>query len=374
MIGIPGAMRIITWHDTMLFVDTASGELRHGLLLTSPMNTALVREEDQARMTFAGLDGETDIEFLPECSRLFGSKSFNKGSSAPTALSFIPLPRREFGLESRGLFVSAEPDGRITLSRSHCFAWERFRARLDYEIAKDRETLKYLQNIDQVEGWLRVSTARVIHHLLRYQNEINLQGDLLEIGVHHGRLFLLLALSATESERAVAIDIFSNQDANISKSGCGELAIFERNIRTHAPKASISILQANSMELGQEFVRSHYGMRFISIDGGHTREECCNDLQLAERMLLEGGIVALDDVYRLDWSGVTAGLHKYYSLGGNLIPFALIPNKVLLASGHLYGRDYQALLKDKFPSMLYHVPMHQKQQFFNFDDVMLLTE
>ena len=115
-------------------------------------------------------------------------------------------------------------------------------------------------------------------------------------------------------------------------------------------------------------------MRFISVDGGHTREVCCNDLQLSERLLIPGGIVALDDIYRLDWSGVTAGLHRYYARGGHLIPFALVPNKVLFTSGRHYAREYKAFLKNSFASSLDQVPTQQSQQFFEFDGVTLYRD
>jgi hypothetical protein len=65
-----------------------------------------------------------------------------------------------------------------------------------------------------VQGHLTALDARVIAELLRYQNEKNIGGHLCEIGVHHGQLFLMLALARRAGERALAIDLFrgrSNQ-------------------------------------------------------------------------------------------------------------------------------------------------------------------
>ena len=43
------------------------------------------------------------------------------------------------------------------------------------------------------------------------QREMGLAGHIAEIGVHHGRSFILLALLARASEKAVAIDVFEQQ-------------------------------------------------------------------------------------------------------------------------------------------------------------------
>jgi hypothetical protein len=56
-----------TSHGTVLFVDTVSGEPRHGPLVVSPANVIVVREEKQA-LRFIGAGGQQDIVFLPEYS------------------------------------------------------------------------------------------------------------------------------------------------------------------------------------------------------------------------------------------------------------------------------------------------------------------
>ena len=47
----------------------------------------------------------------------------------------------------------------------------------------------------RVQGWLAPESARLIASLARYQAENSLTGAIGEIGVHHGRLFILLALA-----------------------------------------------------------------------------------------------------------------------------------------------------------------------------------
>ena len=122
------------------------------------------------------------------------------------------------------------------------------------QTGEDSEIMSYMQNMAQVEGWLNDITAKMIYQLLRYQTEAGLRGNVLEIGVHHGRLFLLLALSVAREEHAVAVDLFGDQHLNVGRSGRGDRNIFEQNIRAYAPNARILILQANSTRLGEDFL------------------------------------------------------------------------------------------------------------------------
>jgi hypothetical protein len=50
---------------------------------------------------------------------------------------------------------------------------------------------------------------------------MGITGNVAEIGVHHGRLFILLYLLTSPDERALAVDLFSGQERNIGSSGHG---------------------------------------------------------------------------------------------------------------------------------------------------------
>ncbi len=117
--------RIFTSHGTIMFVDTASGELRHGLLERSPSNVIFVPEGEQARIKFCGVDSPQDIAFLPEYSAVVGSEKAATHTKS-SVFFLVTTIGKEFALTERGKFLCAEPDGRITLSRSECKLWERF--------------------------------------------------------------------------------------------------------------------------------------------------------------------------------------------------------------------------------------------------------
>lgn len=180
-----------------------------------------------------------------------------------------------------------------------------------------------------VDGWLRSEAALTIAALDERQRALGVEGGVAEIGVHHGKLFILLYLLGRASEKAVAIDLFEDQHLNIDLSGSGDLARFRRNLERHADSARLVLQQGNSLDLsGADLVRLAAGpLRFISVDGGHTAEITAHDLATAEVALAEGGIIVLDDVFNEQWPGVADGLHCYFECRRDLMPFAIGANK-----------------------------------------------
>ena len=210
----------------------------------------------------------------------------------------------------------------------------------------------YLElGIGKVDGWLSSTTASMVAHLLVEQVGDGLRGDVCEIGVHHGRLFLVLANAIAAGERAIAVDVFGDQEKNIDRSGQGDRAIFERHLARYAPAAAVEIIQQSSLELERlGFLSNRF--RFISIDGGHTAAVVVNDLRLAERTLLAGGVAALDDILNHDWTGVLTGFAAYVAGGGALVPFALVPNKLLLTTDEAAATRGRETLRRHFPLAL----------------------
>jgi hypothetical protein len=210
---------------------------------------------------------------------------------------------------------------------------------------------RYLEHgIGGVEGWLSPTTASMIAEILLGQTESDVGGDVCEIGVHHGRLFLILANAAAAGETAVAVDVFGDQEKNVDQSGRGDRAVFERNVALYAPAARVEILQESSLDLHcPSFLERRF--RFMSIDGGHTAEATANDLWLAERTLAGKGVAALDDILSSMWTGVITGLMRYQAEGGALVPWALVPNKVFLARRDAV-QHWQDFLRTRFPLAL----------------------
>ncbi len=180
-----------------------------------------------------------------------------------------------------------------------------------------------------VEGWLRTEAALAIAALSERQHALGVEGSTAEIGVHHGKLFILLYLLSRAPERVVAIDLFENQHLNVDQSGSGELVTFRRNLERHADSARLVLHQGSSLDLAAaDLMRLAGGwLRLISVDGGHTAEITAHDLAVADGSLAEGGIIVVDDVFNEQWPGVADGVHRHFSRRPSLVPFAIGANK-----------------------------------------------
>src|SRR5260370_624169 len=84
------------------------------------------------------------------------------------------------------------------------------------------------------------------------------------------------------------------------------------------------------------------GVKFLSIDAGHTIQHACNDLHLAQEILVPGGIVALDDYMSPHWPGVTEGFYRFMSAENRrLKPFMYFQNKLFLTTISEYAACLQ---------------------------------
>ncbi len=144
--------------------------------------------------------------------------------------------------------------------------------------------------------------------------------------------------------------MFEDQEKNVDASGEGSRSIFLKNIAAFAPESLIEVIQVSSLDLfAMGWPREHAGsIRFFSIDGSHTRAATLNDLRIAEATTKPGAVVAVDDFLHSHWLGVVSGTVDYLSAGGTLVPFALVPNKLLLASDRQSGQRWREFIRARF--------------------------
>lgn len=174
---------------------------------------------------------------------------------------------------------------------------------------------------------------------------MGIAGGVAEIGVHHGKLFILLYLLGENGESAVAIDLFSHQELNIDRSGQGDLEVLKQNLRRHADVSRLVVHEGDSTQLSsaQMMELGRGPLRLISIDGGHTAEITAHDLATAEGALAEGGIVILDDCFKEMWPGVIDGVHQHFSTPRSIVPFGIGSNKTFFCHPQFAPRYAGAL-------------------------------
>ena len=166
----------------------------------------------------------------------------------------------------------------------------------------------------RIEGWFTRLDAVITAAVAQHQAALGVSGSVGEIGVHHGRSFLVLALGMRASERAFAVDLFGRQELNEDRSGRGDEAAFRRNLAANGVDADrVAILSTASTAIGWPDIERLVGARarLISVDGGHTAAVVLNDLELAHAGLGEAGVVILDDYFDRSFPGVSEGTARF---------------------------------------------------------------
>jgi hypothetical protein len=188
-------------------------------------------------------------------------------------------------------------------------------------------------SISTVQGYLSSLDAHLIASLLSYQDESDIKGSLCEIGVHHGRLFFMLALARREGERSLAIDLFEDDEINRDTPHAGrDRALLENGRRLRIELSSEEIHKTSSLDVTAADIlnRARGQIRFFSIDGSHLYNAVENDLRLAAETLTGEGIIAVDDFFNQDWADASFATYDFLRRTDAFVPFA-ISSKLYLA-------------------------------------------
>lgn len=201
-----------------------------------------------------------------------------------------------------------------------------------------------------IPGWFSRLDAELFATILLDQNARGLAGDALEIGVHHGRSFILLRLCLRSNETAIAVDVFDNQALNIGQqSGRGNLKKFRYNLDRYGGESKIEILATSSLDLSEQQVKTLTpGLRFISIDGGHWLDAVSNDLRLAAACAGDDCVIALDDLFNPDFPEVAAAYYIWLMGTPNFVPFCVTKGRVYLCRPGTERYYFDALEKNKY--------------------------
>ena len=208
------------------------------------------------------------------------------------------------------------------------------------------EYIKY--GYTNIEGWLNNNLLYIAKILHNFQKSLNISGGgACEIGVHHGKFFIPLALLKKEY-KSVAIDVFSLPFGNVDHSGNGDLEIFKNNLSSFNIKDNTSIYIFDSLHISSnevnEIIDNNGKFSMFSIDGSHTKEHTYNDIVTAEQLTQSGGIIFIDDFFSPDWPGVYEGIFKYFYFHNyKFVPLCVCFNKLILIDFSYYRHFFTRL-------------------------------
>lgn len=210
------------------------------------------------------------------------------------------------------------------------------------------------KSIANIEGWCHEDHVMLIHYLSLMQWSHGVYGLVGEIGVFRGKFASVLAqYTDTENgERFFVCDIFNNTGSThlfYNYRGDISMKIFFQNMRKVGftvdnldLKKQLYVWYGSSNHLSKQVLLQMNlpSARIMSIDGCHDSVCAYNDLNQVACIMHQGGIIIIDDVFNINWSGVAAGIKLFNEATGDDILKPLIhhKNKLYLTTADWYHR------------------------------------
>jgi hypothetical protein len=197
---------------------------------------------------------------------------------------------------------------------------------------------------ETVDGWLFEPAVHFTLALAEIQKTFIPPGPVCEIGVWQGRYAALLSFLSPEPQPVIAVDCFTHvPDREL------QIRRLHDNIQKWFRRPQlVQVVQKNSREVtaGELIALGGGKFQFISVDGDHTMPGCLYDMRLAEEMLADGGIVAVDDIMNPTCPGVVDAVMRY-TLEANtaLAPMGIVGNKLFMTQATHCERFRQGILE-----------------------------
>lgn len=209
---------------------------------------------------------------------------------------------------------------------------------------------------DRVVGMSSRFAAAICARLLRLQTEEGVRGPIAEIGAFEGRFFIALAHALEPGEIALGIDIFDWPNPQVKDR-------FEANCLKHgiAPERRVTIKADAGAMTPAELIAHARGdrLRFIHVDGEHSRAALAKDLALATACLAEGGLIVLDDMLHPGYPTLMVAVQDYLAANPGIVPLCVIDRETIVGATKfvLCRRDwferYQAAMLDIFKEQIW---------------------
>jgi predicted O-methyltransferase YrrM len=188
----------------------------------------------------------------------------------------------------------------------------------------------YLANgYDGVAGMSSRFAAAICTRLLRLQTEEGVNGPIAEIGVFEGRFFIALAHALEPGEIALAIDTFEWPNLEVMDR-------FEANCLKHgiAPERRVTVKADSGTMIPAELLAHARGetLRFIHIDGDHSRAALSKDLALASACLADGGLIVLDDMLHPAYPTLMVTVQAYLDAHPEIVPLCIIDRETIVGA------------------------------------------
>ena len=193
------------------------------------------------------------------------------------------------------------------------------------------------ESASEIDGWFFPLDQRAFLEIFNAQNQLQIKGDVVEIGVHHGKSLVLLSLLKSADERLLGFDLFHADSQEKT----------EQNIHTHGESTGLSLVKGLTSDIARADLDSLLPkpLRFLHIDAGHEYHEVLEQLVLFSPYLSDHGIIAMDDYQDREFPGIEAAVLDFAEIDRprRFVPFLASGNKLFMCCAQ-FANIYQLSL------------------------------
>lgn len=195
----------------------------------------------------------------------------------------------------------------------------------------------YLNSSQHAEGWFNNESSAIWDILLDFQSKNNISGNIGEIGVWHGKSALLSAMHQKADEGLLLIDPRPMIEAKdlLGKARPNTKCFFFEGISAHFRRSEL-------------FYKGASSFRWFHIDGEHSSQSVFLDLEIANFLLSEDGIIVIDDFFFPAYPQVTEAVFSFLKTNHSRLKLILTGfNKGYLCRP-IVARKYLEFIKAEF--------------------------
>jgi hypothetical protein len=191
--------------------------------------------------------------------------------------------------------------------------------------------------VKEISGWFYREDAKLFAGIQEIQADSGISGDLLEIGVYHGKSAAFLGFLRRPGERFIVCDLFGSPAGTPENQAEKDAwypdltrEAFERTYqRFHRDLPDILACASNRMPRSGKLARN---FRFVHIDGSHLYRMVRQDIHRSSELLKAGGVMAIDDYRSAHTPGVAAAAWEAV-FERRLAPICVTPQKMYVTAG-----------------------------------------
>jgi len=165
----------------------------------------------------------------------------------------------------------------------------------------------------RIPGWFTVDDCSHFHVILQMQNRTGVDGDLLEIGSYYGRSTGAMVGHLKMNEKLIVCDAFDTIPTQDVYSSFPTVKEFLSNIVDVHSSVDLSKIEIHECLSSGLTLPGSCTLRFAHVDGGHSRDEALQDLELVYGRLCRSGVIAVDDFENPGWPEVSVGVSDFLS-------------------------------------------------------------